>query len=124
MDFAEAIKVHSDYRMKLRCYVTKPDHSLIPAEMAVDNRCALGEWLYGEGRKYSGLPEYERLMSDHATFHKAAADVIERADRGICVDSEIAVGSHSSFALASSLIVATLTAMKVKVRAGAAEVGI
>ncbi len=117
MDFTEAIKAHADYKMKLRSYLTKPDGSLSAAEMATDNHCVLGKWLHGAGRKYSGLPEYERLVSDHETFHKAVAEVIEKADRGMCMDCEVALGSQSPFALASSMIVAALMGMKARVPA-------
>jgi hypothetical protein len=33
MDYAEAIKAHSDWKMKLKVYLAKPDHSLKVAEV-------------------------------------------------------------------------------------------
>ncbi len=114
MDYAEAIKAHSDWKMKLKVYLAKPDHSLNVAEVGADDRCALGKWLRGEGRVHTEWPEYARLVSEHAAFHKAAAEVVSRADRGVCVDDEIALGNHSPFATASSAVVVALMAMKAK----------
>jgi len=101
--------------MKLSAYVYKPDHSLNPSEVGADDRCELGKWLKGDGHKHADLPEYAELVSKHAVFHKAAAAVIEKADRGEKVDDEIALGSASPFASASSAVVSALMKMNTKV---------
>lgn len=101
--------------MKLSAYVYKPDHSLSPAEAGADDRCELGKWLKGEGRRHASLPEYTELVSKHAVFHKAAASVIEKADRGEKVDDEIALGAQSPFAAASSAVVSALMKMGAKI---------
>jgi hypothetical protein len=47
------------------------------AVVAQDNVCALGKWLYTEGKQhYSHLPEYEELRKTHADFHLCAGEVL------------------------------------------------
>jgi hypothetical protein len=60
------------------------------------------------------LPEFAKLVSEHTSFHKAAAEVVSRADHGVCVDDEVALGNKSPFSAASSAVVTALMAMKAK----------
>jgi methyl-accepting chemotaxis protein len=114
MDFDEAIKAHSAWKMKLSAYLRKPDGSLKAADIQVDNKCALGQWIYGLGAKWSSLPEYATLKSEHARFHKAASQVVIRADSGQDTSEDIALGAKSEFALASSAVVSAIMAIKRK----------
>ncbi|HEX4075904.1 MAG TPA: CZB domain-containing protein [Candidatus Acidoferrales bacterium] len=114
MNFDSAISAHTQWKAKLASYISKPDHSLNPAAVAAHNGCELGKWLDGEGKKYSSLPEYSALVSDHNRFHKAAAEVVKKADAGQKVAEDVALGSHSDFANASSAVVKALMAMKLK----------
>lgn len=114
MDINDAIRAHSQWKTKLAAYLSKPDHSLNPSTVGADNQCVLGQWLHGEGRKHAKLPEYSKLVSDHAHFHKAAANVIRKADSGQSVAHEVALGSHSEFTSASAGVVQSLMAMRAK----------
>jgi hypothetical protein len=119
MDFDSAIHAHASWKSKLACYIAKPDHSLNAATLSADNQCELGRWLQGEGRKYAALPEFKQLVVDHAHFHKAAGEVVRKADSGERVGDEIALGAKSEYALASGSVVATLMKMKAKVKSAA-----
>jgi len=112
LDFDDAILAHSQWKLKLALYVSRPDRSLSPSEVAADNNCQLGQWLMGEGLKYSELPEHTKLVSDHAHFHRAAAEVVKKADSGKSVEEEIAPRAPSEFASASTAIVQSLMAMR------------
>ncbi len=114
MDFDEAIKAHSSWKLKLSSYLRKPDGSLKVSEVQVDNKCQLGQWIYGEGMKYSSLPEYQTLKNEHAKFHKAAANVVMKADSGQNVSEETAIGGTSDFSVASSTVVSAIMSMKRK----------
>jgi hypothetical protein len=114
MNFDEAINVHSAWKQKLNTYLAKPDHSLKVADVEADNKCALGQWMQGEGQKHSALPEFSKLRTDHARFHKAAAAVVKKADAGEKVAGETALGAHSEFATASTAVVAAIMALKKK----------
>jgi hypothetical protein len=110
----EAITAHAKWKMKLTLYLSKPDRSLQASVVEADNQCELGKWLHGEGRKYIRLPEFLKLVTDHAKFHKTAAEIIRKADSGQQVANELALGAKSNFASASSAIVMSLMAMKSK----------
>ena len=114
MDFDHAISAHSSWKLKLRTYLAKPDHSLKAADIAQDGNCELGKWIVGEGRAFASLPEFNTLRSEHARFHKAAADVVRHADSGQNVTEEIALGSKSEFSSASSAVVSAIMAIKTK----------
>ena len=88
MDFDEAIAAHSAWKNKLKTYLRQPNKSLDANTVASDNQCVLGKWLYGEGAKHSALPEFKELKNLHANFHRAAADLIKRADAGEHVAEE------------------------------------
>ncbi len=114
MNFEEAIKTHADWKTKLSHYLQHPDHSLKAVDVSVDTKCALGQWIYGEGSKHAALPEYSKLKSEHQRFHKAAAGVITKADAGVDESQEVALGGKSDFSSASSAVVSAIMAMKAK----------
>ncbi|HTR66922.1 MAG TPA: CZB domain-containing protein [Terriglobales bacterium] len=114
MNFDDAVAAHAQWKMKLSSYLSHPDGSLDAATASLDNKCALGQWISGDGASYSRLPEYAKLKSEHARFHKAVGDVIRKAASGQSVSEETALGSHSEFGSASNAVVTAIMAMKGK----------
>lgn len=114
MDFDEAIKAHSAWKMKLSSYLRKPDGTLKAAEIQSDNKCSLGQWIYGEGAKYATHPEFQTLKTEHARFHKAAAQVVVKADSGQNTSEETSLGSKSEFGSASGSVVSAIMAIRRK----------
>jgi len=112
VDFDQAIAAHASWKAKLRAYLKKPDHSLKAIEVQSDSKCALGQWIYGEGKRWSATPNYEILRKEHARFHRAAAEVVGKADSGQLADEEVAVGSKSEFMVASAAVVNAITRMR------------
>ncbi len=110
MDFDEAIKAHSAWKLKLSGYLKKPDGSLKSSEVQMDNKCSLGQWIYGEGLKWSSLAEYSTLKVEHQKFHKAAAAVIQKADSGASVAEDTAIGGKSDFSTSSTAVVSAIMA--------------
>ena len=47
-----------------------------------DCKCALGKWLYGDGRAHAKLGEYQLVLQEHKTFHEIAASVIDLINAG------------------------------------------
>ncbi len=115
MDFDQAIASHTQWKAKLRTYIASPDGSLSAAEIALDNKCELGKWISGQGAKYSNLPEFNSLRSQHAQFHKAAAEIVRKADSGHPVAEEVALGGKSEFSLASTGVVSAIMSIKNKI---------
>jgi hypothetical protein len=114
MDFDGAIRAHTEWKMKLKTYIKKPDGSLKAAAVCLDNKCPLGQWIHGEGTKWSSLAEYAELKTEHAKFHTCAADIIRKADTGKDTSEEMALGSTSAFANTSSSVVSAIMKMKSK----------
>lgn len=112
MDFDEAVCAHTKWKRKLRHYVNKHDGSLLPADVSLDHKCVLGQWIYGEGATYSSLPEYTKLKYEHARFHAVAAEMVKKANSGESVSAEMAPCSNSAFSTASAAIVIAIMAMK------------
>lgn len=82
MNFDDAITAHTQWKMKLSSYLSHPDDSLDVASVSADNKCLLGQWIGGEGAKYSSLPEFAKLRTEHTHFHKAVGDVVRKAAMG------------------------------------------
>ena len=114
MNFDTAIESHAAWKMKLAAYLANPDHGLKASAIEVDDQCDLGKWLRGEGQKYSQSAEFSKLVSAHTQFHKAAAEVVRRADSGQNVKEEVALGARSEFAQASTAVVKALMMMKAR----------
>jgi methyl-accepting chemotaxis protein len=114
MNFDEAITAHSAWKLKLSAYLRKPDGSLKASEVAADNKCPLGLWIHGDGKKHAALPEYGVLRNAHAKFHTSAGDVVRRADSGKNVTEELVLGGASDFSRASAAVVMAIINMKSK----------
>ena len=114
MDFDEAVATHSKWKRKLREHI-RHNSSLNPVEVALDDACELGRWIYGEGAKYSSLPEYVKLKYEHARFHQVASDLVRKANAGDSIAEELAPCSNSEFSTASSAIIMALMSMKKRV---------
>jgi len=112
MDFDQAIAAHAAWKEKLRDYLRKRDGSFKPAEIGMDTKCPLGQWIHGEGSKYVELPEYSTLRLEDARFHKAAAEVVRRAHSGESASADIALGAKSESSNAAAAVVTAIMAMK------------
>lgn len=114
MDFDEAIVAHTQWRGRLQSYLQKRDGSLNANDVALDDKCGLGHWIHGEGSKYTSLPEFATLRSEHAHFHKLAADLIRRADHGEKLDQEIAFNAKSEFNTVTSKVINSIATLRRK----------
>ena len=111
MDFDQAIAAHGMWKKKLSKYIVKCDGSLKPGFVALDNQCVLGKWIHAESLDHLA-PEYTALKVAHARFHKAAAEVVQRANSGQAVSAETVVGAGSDFTKASTAVVMAIVNIK------------
>jgi len=116
MDFDGAIAAHTAWKSKLRAYLGNPDRSLNAAQIGLDDQCTLGQWLHGEGKKYSSDAEFAELKKEHANFHLAAADLVKRADLGESVSEQATLGANSPYVKLSSHVVQLIVKIKQKVK--------
>jgi methyl-accepting chemotaxis protein len=117
MNFDEAIQVHAAWKVVLSTYLRSIDGTLKAAEARVDNRCALGRWLYGEGKKYSSMAEYQILIAEHARFHRAAGEVVDSANSGQELNADRILHSESEYGIASRNVVKAIMDLKRKATA-------
>ena len=89
MDWMEIIGAHVMWKQRLTAFLAGDStEQLDPETIRLDNRCALGKWIYGEGSSMSDLPRYEEVRGLHAQFHQYAADVVSLHLAGNTADAE------------------------------------
>jgi methyl-accepting chemotaxis protein len=81
-------------------------------EVQSDSKCPLGQWIYGKGKTWNASPNYEVLRKEHARFHRAAAEIIRKADSGQSTGEEVAIGLQSEFTVASAAVVNAITRIR------------
>lgn len=83
MDFDEVIEAHVEWKMRLRLLLESGvAGGLRPEEFEADDRCDLGRWLRGTGRRFAAVPVFAALDRSHREFHQAAAKVVRQAADG------------------------------------------
>lgn len=113
MDFDGAIWAHAEWKMKLATYLKKPDGTLKAAEVGADHKCALGQWIHGTAPKeVVNKADLAALKAEHSRFHKAAAEVVRKADAKQDVTEEIVLGGKSEFAKASMAVISAIRTIK------------
>lgn len=112
MNFDEAVVAHSAWKRKLGAYLQKPDKSIDAVKLAKDDQCELGKWIQADRGKYASNPAFVELKKEHANFHRAAADVVRRADAGEKVSGELALGGSSAYAGCSTKVVTAILQLK------------
>jgi hypothetical protein len=89
MDWMEIIGAHVMWKQRLTSFLAgESTEDLDPETIRLDDRCALGKWLYGEGSAVSELPRYEEVRGLHAQFHQYAADVVNLHLAGNSAEAE------------------------------------
>jgi methyl-accepting chemotaxis protein len=117
VDLEQAIQAHASWKQKLTICLERPGGTPKAAEIRADSRSELGQWLYGEGKKFASLDEYKILLAEHARFHLAAAKAMETVRAGQATKEEVTQNNDSEFASASRNVVAAITALKDRVAA-------
>jgi hypothetical protein len=97
-----AIKVHADWRTKLRLAAQRGEQT-DAATIGRDDCCELGKWLHGPGKSKCGAkPSFVSLISAHQGFHKEAGKVAQTINQGNLDAAEKMLGSDTGFSKASS----------------------
>jgi hypothetical protein len=112
MTLEEAIEAHTVWTHTLSSCLRNFDGHLTPDEVRAQSRGAIGQWLYREGLRYYGLPEYEAVMADHVRFCSIAAKIVARASKGEDVSADHIVGADSEFGLAAKNVMNSAQQLK------------
>lgn len=83
LDMRHAIDVHVTWLKRLEHYLAGEGESLDPLEVARDDRCMLGNWIYTRAAEGMGqLDEFKHLRQHHVTFHECAAAIVREQQLG------------------------------------------
>jgi len=83
-EIAKAIGAHGVWKMRLKTAIDLGKADAQAADVAKDNVCAFGQWLYGSSMPPAAKAsmDYATVRRLHADFHKCAAKVIECVGEG------------------------------------------
>ncbi len=107
-DFSGAIEAHRQWKVKLRQAISNQE-TLDPATICKDDQCALGKWIYGQGKSQCSSPKtYDKLKATHADFHRTAAAVAEKINAKKFDQASALIEPGSRFAEISNEVAAIL----------------
>jgi Chemoreceptor zinc-binding domain len=116
MDWMQIINAHVIWKQRLlACIEGTREERLDPEVVSRDDQCALGRWIYGEGKRYDVLPEYEVVRERHPRFHIAASEVVRMRSGDQGKASELLHGDYSKI---SEQLKHRLLRLRAQVRAG------
>lgn len=111
---AVAVRAHTRWIKALMDYME--DGKDARASIIMDDHvCEIGRWLEGEGKKFSGHPEFARLKEVHVRFHRAAGEVIRLVDAGERRAAYNAMRTDGAFARLSTALLLAFDALDEKV---------
>lgn len=120
MDFKEAVRSHLAWAWRLKDFIR--GRELLDADsVAQDNRCPLGQWMYGEGTRHQYLDEFVELKELHAEFHRRAADIVRIAESGDTTAAAKRLEFGGAFKNLSSRLVEALHRLDKKIGAETGE---
>lgn len=107
MNFDDAVAAHIKWKVRLGHFIHGMGSEKFDSdEVAKDDVCALGRWIYAEGARWSGLPAYRDLVDKHARFHRLASEIVKKVESGDKAGAALALGGP--FAGASRETVAAI----------------
>jgi len=107
------IAAHGMWKYRLHEAIRTGNSEFSVEVVAADNRCPLGQWLYGdEGRRSNGQHHYEQIRSLHAQFHQLTARILELAVSHHAEQARRALESGSEFLATSARLVTLLDAWR------------
>lgn len=114
MNFDEAIKVHTYWKVTLRWMIN--GHRPVDADETADfHRCELGHWIDGDGAVHAALPEFQTLTREHAEFHRIAGVAIHKIQTGLTAEADAMLAPDGAFTLASARTIDAIRALKARV---------
>ena len=81
MRYWSPLGAHAQWIARLREFiygVGEMDSDIV----AQDDKCELGQWIHGAGKRYQKLEEFRRAKETHKAFHRRAAKVVRMVNRG------------------------------------------
>jgi methyl-accepting chemotaxis protein len=89
MDWLGIIGAHVLWKKRLLALLDgTSEEKLDPQTIGMDNQCALGKWIYGDGQAFSRTTSYDTVRAMHAEFHRLAAEVVILYQNGKVPEAE------------------------------------
>ncbi|MGC9387235.1 MAG: methyl-accepting chemotaxis protein [Hydrogenovibrio sp.] len=98
-DFTQARRAHRLWRVKVNAYLNGLKSDIDPVTATDGSRCELGQWIYGEGRAYSGLNSYRALEKVHAELHSFIGQILQLEEAGDMDQALIELGQLDALSL-------------------------
>lgn len=114
-DFSQAVGKHLEWKTRLRNAALRGEQ-LDAATIARDDCCPLGQWLHGDGRRWSTRPRFTTLVQEHAGFHRAAGQVAQLVNRGDREGAFRLLHEGSTFAGITQQVVMAIKALQAEIR--------
>jgi hypothetical protein len=112
LNFRTAIEAHQKWKARLLAVIDgSSTESLSVNAVSCDDQCVLGKWIYGAGgQQFGALEQFEKLRTNHASFHRCAGQVLQLAQAGKKSDAQTNLMS-GEYARASRNVVLDLARM-------------
>lgn len=117
LDITAAVEAHQAWKGRLFKYVSgASEEKLNHAVICCDDQCALGKWIYGEGKTYlADFSDFHKLKAAHAAFHIDAGEIIECVNNGNTKKAEMLL-TEGSFSERSREVQRLLAVIYVKLQ--------
>lgn len=102
MNFDHAIKVHLEWKTKFTDFI-KGRVNISLDQIGNDSVCDLAKWMKEDGKKYTLLPDYKKMLESHKEFHAAAAEIAKKKMQGVFVAKNL-IDENSVFDQSSKKI--------------------
>ncbi|TAK62036.1 MAG: hypothetical protein EPO22_07840 [Dehalococcoidia bacterium] len=102
-EIVKALAAHAEWKTRVGDAVARGTSEFTVADIAPDNLCVFGRWLYGDEitADEKATAGYDEVCHLHVRFHTEAARVLELALAGKGWEAAAAMGQGSAYAQAS-----------------------
>ena len=111
LDIDTMFEAHRQWKVKLRDAIDS-EEAVDTDKLSRDDCCALGQWLYGPGQRWSHGPRFEELLTRHKHFHQLAGQVGTQINRKDFAQASAALGVGTPFSRATREVLQVLSAVK------------
>ena len=124
MQYWSPFRAHAEWMAGLREFIYGNGH-MEPEHVSRDDKCEIGAWLYGDGKRYRHLREYEDAREVHAELHRHAGDVVILVRTGRRTEAAADIAPGGRLRKLSSALVKAFTRLNRRIvasrRAGEAD---
>lgn len=116
LNFMTAIDAHMKWKTRLEDYIHGRSGEDLHVDMVgCDDKCALGQWIYGVGgQQFGDLDTFREMKTQHAHFHSCAGKVVSVTQTGR-KDDALRMLQHGDYVRASERVKMLLARLYVQI---------